>query len=315
MYPGIDLRLQRYAVVLAEVLSFSKAAAILHVAQPALSRSIRQLEDQVGAKLFERTSRKVRLTEAGKRFVLLARQSLDCSTRLYEVVKLGEIPDQLVIGYPCHFDVRHIIQLSKLSVPGFRIQQFVYQSLSAPEILAALRNRAIDCGIVALPHEYPEVLDFTTVQLFRLQLGIAVHREHPLAAKRNLRLGDLAKERIIFIKKDLNPHLHIWLERHCRAAGFSPRIVQEIHHQHDYAALVLHGMGIGLGFGFSKIWHNRQLFPNLALRTFTDPQLAIEIAMFFSEKFNYRPLSDFVAAVQKLSGKHAHNHRRLPLSA
>jgi DNA-binding transcriptional LysR family regulator len=315
MYPGIDLRLQRFAVVLAEVLSFSKAAAILHVAQPALSRSIRQLEDQVGARLFERTSRRVRVTEAGQRFVAEARRSLYHSDRLFEVVKLGQVPDKLIIGYSAHFDVRHVIQLSKLSVPGVHIQRFRYQSLSTTGILAALKNRTIDCGMIALPNDYPEVLEFTTAELFRHQLAIIVPKGHALARKRNLRLTNLREEPLIFVAKEQDTPLYLWLERRCRTAGFSPQIVQEIYHAHDYAPLVAHGAGIGLGFGFSQKWCAKHLFPNLVLRPFNHPQLAIEVAMLFAEKFNFRPLSGFVAAVQALRGKHAQNDRELRLSA
>src|SRR5437879_4315992 len=123
MYPGVDLRLQRFAVAVAEELSFSKAAKRLHVAQPALSRSIRQLEDFLGIELFERTSRKVILTDAGQRFVAEARKALYHSARAVELAKVGIVPDKLAIGYPAHFDVRHVIQLSKIAVAGVRILQ------------------------------------------------------------------------------------------------------------------------------------------------------------------------------------------------
>jgi LysR family hca operon transcriptional activator len=68
MYPGVELRLYRYVAVLAEELNFTRAAARLHVAQPSLSKQIRDLEQYLGAKLFERTKREVRLTLAGEAF-------------------------------------------------------------------------------------------------------------------------------------------------------------------------------------------------------------------------------------------------------
>src|SRR5260370_2725174 len=73
MYPGVELRLYRYVAVLAEELNFTRAAARLHVAQPSLSKQVRELEDYLGAQLFERTKRDVRLTAAGEAFTADAR--------------------------------------------------------------------------------------------------------------------------------------------------------------------------------------------------------------------------------------------------
>jgi LysR family hca operon transcriptional activator len=76
VYPGVELRLYRYVVVLAEELNFTRAAARLHVAQPSLSKQIRELESYLGAQLFERTKRDVRLTAAAEAFTAEARLTL-----------------------------------------------------------------------------------------------------------------------------------------------------------------------------------------------------------------------------------------------
>src|SRR6266436_6166492 len=76
MYPGVELRLYRYVAVLAEELNFTRAAARLHVAQPSLSKHIRELESYLGAQLFEPTKRDVRLTAAGEAFTAEARLTL-----------------------------------------------------------------------------------------------------------------------------------------------------------------------------------------------------------------------------------------------
>ncbi len=65
MYPGVELRLLRYVVAIAEYLHFSRAAEKLHVSQPSLSKQIRALEEELGVKLFERTKRQVRLMLSG----------------------------------------------------------------------------------------------------------------------------------------------------------------------------------------------------------------------------------------------------------
>jgi hypothetical protein len=76
MYPGIDFRLLRYAVVVAEELHFSSVAQQLHVSQPSLSKQILQLEESLGFKLFHRTKQHVEITPAGYRFVADARKAL-----------------------------------------------------------------------------------------------------------------------------------------------------------------------------------------------------------------------------------------------
>src|SRR5260370_42080340 len=84
MYPGVELRLYRYVVVLAEELNFTRAALRLHVAQPSLSKQIRELENYLGAQVFERTKREVRLTAAGEAFAAEARLTL------FHAVRAGE---------------------------------------------------------------------------------------------------------------------------------------------------------------------------------------------------------------------------------
>jgi LysR family hca operon transcriptional activator len=84
MYLGVELRLYRYVAVLAEELNFTRAAARLHVAQPSLSKQIRELENYLGALLFERTKREVRLTAAGEAFAAEARSTLFHAERAVE---------------------------------------------------------------------------------------------------------------------------------------------------------------------------------------------------------------------------------------
>ncbi len=93
MYPGVELRLYRYVVVLAEELNFTRAALRLHVAQPSLSKQIRELEDYLGAQLFERTKREVRLTAAREAFAAEARLTLFHAERAVQGAR-GEGPAQ-----------------------------------------------------------------------------------------------------------------------------------------------------------------------------------------------------------------------------
>jgi LysR family hca operon transcriptional activator len=108
MYPGVELRLYRYVTVLAEVLNFTRAAARLHVAQPALSRQIRQLEEYLGAKLFERNKREVRLTAAGEAFTAEARVTLFHADRAVQGARAakGQYRGPWSLGYSPLIDLR-----------------------------------------------------------------------------------------------------------------------------------------------------------------------------------------------------------------
>jgi LysR family hca operon transcriptional activator len=117
VYPGVELRLYRYVTVLAEVLNFTRAAARLHVAQPALSKQIRQLEENLGAKLFERTKREVRLTAAGEAFTAEARLTLFHADRAVQGAKAarGLHRGPWSIGYSPLIDLRILSKYAAIS--------------------------------------------------------------------------------------------------------------------------------------------------------------------------------------------------------
>src|SRR5260370_9142819 len=107
MYPGVELRLYRYVAVLAEELNFTRAAARLHVAQPSLSKQIRELETYLGAQLFERTKRDVRLTAAGEAFTAEATLTLFHPDRAVQGARApkGQDPGPWSLGYSPRIDL------------------------------------------------------------------------------------------------------------------------------------------------------------------------------------------------------------------
>src|SRR5579864_9166873 len=104
MYPGVELRLLRYVVAVAEELHFSRAAAKLHLAQPSLSKQIRELEEELGTELFERTKREVRLSDAGRIFVKEAKQALLYSHRAVHLTKASRHGSTFSLGYSPHIN-------------------------------------------------------------------------------------------------------------------------------------------------------------------------------------------------------------------
>jgi DNA-binding transcriptional LysR family regulator len=311
MHPAIDARLQHHAVVLAEVLNFSEAAKRLHIAQPALSKSIQQLEEYLGLPLFRRTSRKVELTEAGQRFVEEARKALHHAQRAVEAVNPQEAAETVVLGYPPQFNSRFIQDLRTIVIPGTALEVVTQGSFSA-EIVEKLSKGEWDCGILGMPDQYPQIADLKMVSLLRYPLKAAIPDRHKLAVKEELRLTDLADQPLIFPAKEQSPALHSWFASRCRAAGFSPRIERQVKDPHDFSSMIFHGLGIGIGVGLAKDCQVHRLPENVTVRTFVEPELVIETAMILGERFNSAPLKPFIAAVQQLRHKYLHERKLSP---
>jgi DNA-binding transcriptional LysR family regulator len=313
MRPGVDSHLQYLAVLLAEELNFSRAAKRAGMAQPAFSRSIRNLEASIGVTLFRRTSRAVELTEAGKRFVYEARKGLYYSTRAVELANRHEsTSNTLMIGYPSFFDPHTIIEgLARLSLPGLSLTA---QSSSSAQIAANISSGMLDCGIVVLPQEYPELTGFRKLHLVDDPLRANMRKDRPLVKRKLLELSDLKDQPLIFIAREQNPALHSWFERCCRAYKFVPLIVQEARNLHEYAAMVSHVTAVGLMPGFSRIPHPDFLPENIVVRDFRDSTLVVEVAMIFGERFNSAHFRSFITAITKLRDEHRAK-RHLPVSA
>src|SRR5262245_46404807 len=199
----MELRHLRYLVAVAEELHFGRAAIRLNISQPPLSQQIRQLEEELGVTLFERTKREVRLTEAGKRVVDEAYQVLgqiDHFTNVAAQAGGGEI-GQLSVGVPGGVNeilVRTLRLLAKQS-PGVRVE---LQYMSTGAQIEALRDRRITVGFVNLPVSEPS-LALETIKAE--PLWVALPRSHALTRFRRVPLKALANEPMIFFPRRITP--------------------------------------------------------------------------------------------------------------
>jgi DNA-binding transcriptional LysR family regulator len=303
-------------VVVAEELNFTAAAERLHIAQPALSRAIRQLEDEIGFLLFVRSTRRVALTEAGREFVYEARKALHYSERVSEVVRRKKIQaaHKLVIGYPPQFDIRFLADLEKTKIPGVIDLQVVTKGSFTVEILSNIPNGELDAGIVLMPPGYRERTSLRKISLHHYPIEVAVLKTHSLARKKVLTLTDIRDEKLIIPKREKNPVLFEWFEKRCRSAGFSPNVCEAID-PHEYGKMILYGEGIGMGAGLSTTCPVHRLPENIVVRRFREPDLVIETAFVFGERFRSGALKAFPAAVQKCWNKYRPDAPALSLTA
>jgi DNA-binding transcriptional LysR family regulator len=245
MIDHIELRHLRYVVVLAEELHFGRAAARLGIAQPPLSQQIQRLERLLGSRLFERTSRRVQLTDAGQAFLAEARRALLVVDNAVEAARRagrGET-GELRVAFAATVMFVHlprIIREFRTRFPGVHLD--LREMPTGPQ-LVALKAGDIDIGFVREPRPDPE-LEIVTVM--REPLRIAVNKSHPLAAKPTLAVRHLADEPFVLFPEELAPGLYAQVMGLCRAAGFTPRVVEESRELYTSVSLVEAGVGVSI---------------------------------------------------------------------
>jgi DNA-binding transcriptional LysR family regulator len=217
----VELRHLRYFIAVAEDLNFSRAAQRLRMAQPPLSVAIRQLETDVGASLFERTSREVKLTEAGEALLAGARRTLaeaDAAVAAARRVAAGEL-GILRIGYNWSAGFETLPTLGRAFTQKHPGIELVTEEMRPSRMTDALRARTIDVALAL----YPDVVGEFSYQSVRREGIVAVlSSRHPLAQEETIPLHALADEFLLF-PRDLAPRLHDFYVNLCRSAGFEPK--------------------------------------------------------------------------------------------
>ena len=241
----MELRHLRYVVAVAEALNFGRASGHLGIAQPSLSNQIRQLESELQATLFVRTTRRVQLTEAGRLFLEQAREVLAHADRAAVVARRaarGEV-GMLRVGSAYWTDTACILA----SLAAFHRQnpgiQFDLRTLSAPLQLAALRDDRLDVGFVRPPVDEP-ALD--SELLMSEPFVVALPANHRLVSRPRLTVANLANEAFILLQRESVPVYHDLVLKSCREAGFVPHVPHEVSQPQMVLGLVASGMGVSL---------------------------------------------------------------------
>jgi DNA-binding transcriptional LysR family regulator len=224
-----ELRHLRYFVVVAEELNFSRAATRLHMAQPPLSVAIRQLERELGTDLFVRTSREVRLTEAGRALLDGARRTLTEADRAVAAAKragageLGQL--RLAFSWSARFET--LPALGRAFRAGHPDVELVNQEMWNAQMIPALHAGTVDVAISLCPENDAGIAN----EVIRHERVVAVvAASHPLAAEEALALDALADDSFMLFPRELAPRLHDVLIAICRRAGFEPRLSAESFH-------------------------------------------------------------------------------------
>ena len=270
--------------------SFRLAAKRLGLSQPALTTRIQRLEDEVGFALFVRSANGTALTERGRLFLPHARQSVEALARTRAAVAPIRQGDQgrLRFGYTA---------VSALSVAPRLIHAFrrahprvaldLTETTSEP-IEEALADGAVDAGLLHPPVRV-DGLSLQTLQ--SVGYVVVVPKADPLAARRRVPLADLADKSFVMVARSIGPYAFDRMVSDCLAAGFHPRIVQQVETSISVLGMVAAGMGIGLVIEpLARFRH-----PDLAFVALTDLSYRLGFSLAWRTGSDH-PLVDALAA-------------------
>lgn len=236
----------RSFVTVAELSSFSRAAEELHLAQPAVSQQVRRLERDVGAELFERSTRRVHLTTAGQRLLPRARAILAEIGRAEEEMRLlqaGLIGNVAVgfVGTATYDLLPRVARAVGDRLPGIRLE--LYGEQLSPALVDGLTAGRIDIAVLRDPPPDPAL----SVRPLRPEhLVVALPVGHPESAAESVSLAALRNDTFVTHPSGHRSVMYAAIMQACRLAGFQPREIVEVRETSTLVTFVAAGIGVAL---------------------------------------------------------------------
>ena len=303
----MELRHLRYFMMVGEEQHYGRASRKLRVAQPALSRQIQNLEEEIGFKLFDRLPRGVKLSAAGTLFLEDARRILEAvseATARATRVARGQT-GTLRVGFPENASWQGVVPDS---FRRFREQQpdaeLQLQPMPSLEQLDAIRSGRLDAGFLNFMPKADAELDQLLVATQDVEL--AVPKRHPLTKIKKLRLRDLADAPFVWFPRSANPAFYDRMMHECYRGGLrAPRIIQEGFNEATILSLVSTGLGVGWVLGSAR-WRCPK---TVVIRPVVDLNIPLTLTLSWRRDNTSPLLERFVGEVQRLPGVRAVNKR------
>ena len=238
----MELRHLRYFCAVAKELNIGRAAAMLHISQPPLTRQIQQLEDELGAQLFKRSVKGMELTDAGrtlyadaKNILALAELAAERTRRAAQGL-IGRL-DVGIFGSGVFDVVPRVLLRFRQAFPDVKV---VLHTLDKTEQVEALRERRITIGFNRVVPKFPGIAS-RLVMWEKLVVGL--HETNPLAGRKTLSLRDLADQAFVLFPSVARPNFSDFIINQCQKHGFTPRVEQVVGDAVTGVALVASGFG------------------------------------------------------------------------
>ncbi|GJJ04597.1 transcriptional regulator [Duganella rhizosphaerae] len=241
----LDTNALQMFVAVAQCLNFRQAAEQLHMTQPPLSRAVRQMEERLGVKLFERDTQHVALTPAATELLPRALRILALLDQAEQALQARQPAMRLRLGMTSSMES----DLYRAFTDGVSAELGGHGAAldtvfdASPRLVARLRARRLDAAIIALP---TKTFDLPVLQLGKQPTLVALSSRHPLARRRSLALADLQDQPVYWFERARQPaffdHSHAVFRKH----GFAPRFLREPHDHHVLLSDVAAGKGMAL---------------------------------------------------------------------
>lgn len=311
------MRQMRYFVAVAEELHFGRAAERVHVAQPALSKQVMQLERELGVRLLDRRSqrgRRVELTGAGKDFLQRARSVLDQAEQAgEEAARAGRgEAGRLTVGFTdmtLYGVVPQVAREFGERYPGVELE---LRQMCTRTMTEALLGGQLDAGFLHPPVGEAADRDLAVQPIVSEPLIAALPEDHELAELGEIPLSKLSGERFVMVSREEGPELHDKILSACHAAGFVPSVFSQSVPSHTTAiGLVAAGVGVSLvGEGMRNLRR-----PGVLYRPLTGEVPFMPTAVSYRREDPSPVQREFISLVAEITGNPDRREAGLPDAA
>lgn len=294
----MELRHLRYFVAVAEERNITRAAVRLRVAQPALSRQLSDLENEVGVKLLDRGRHGVNVTTAGREFHRRARSILADAGRATDAARIagGAITGRLTLGFPTGLHLDHLSPVILAFREAHPQAEFVFTHGLPAAQLKGLRDGSLDVAFVTLPSP---LTGMEHCVVWRVPFEVVMPENHRLARKKSLEFKDLAGEDFVFCTRESRPDFYDEFFRHCSNAGFRPQVVQEVG---GYPTTMLALIGLGVGLSVLPHFDRTEGIRGIIWRPLAKPKLWSDFGLVWPRKSASPLLREFVLLAKQMTG-------------
>jgi DNA-binding transcriptional LysR family regulator len=294
----MELRHLRYFVAVAEAENVTRAAAKLRIAQPAVSRQVQDLEEELGVSLLERGAKSIRLTDAGRVFLEGARAVLQRADEAVASARArrGGSEGELRVGYAPSLTAQMLpraLRRFHAELPRVRVS---LHDLSSQEMVAGVAEGTLDVAL-----RVPPVGDFPGMafeELARFAICIAVTPSHPFATRRSVPLSKAAEEPLIAYSRVDYPEYHEGLIASFTTVGRAPQIAEE----HDSVTSLIAAVEAGRGIAFVASSLECLAGPRLKLVPLTPTQPPVVVGAVYRTVAPSAVVQKFISAAKQEEG-------------